>query len=144
MSENEQFDYKFSCIGNKEHDFSNEFSKYCSNGCGEKESFYTIKYLYNEKRELKKKCDELETELNRYKISNETDSKSLRYTVKENLALRLKVIELEQQNAKLVEALRDWILWENKQIEKEGEYCGKEINRLISQGRQVLAELGIK
>lgn len=38
----------------------------------------------------------------------------------------------------LEKALGDWLTWEDEQIRKEGEYCGKRINELITQCRVAL------
>ena len=48
--------------------------------------------------------------------------------------------ELKSAAEDLAEALENWINWENEQIEKEGPYCGKAINALITDAKQALAK----
>lgn len=57
------------CFGNKEHSFTNEYSEYCDNGCGEKESVFTIKKLNKENEELKKENKILSEALEFYAVS---------------------------------------------------------------------------
>lgn len=54
--------FKYSCNGGFEHDFSNEYSEYCSNGCGEKQSVYTIKVLNNDLEQAQARIKTLESE----------------------------------------------------------------------------------
>ena len=54
---------------------------------------------------------------------------------------RDKSIELEKKLDIAVEALSDWLKWEDKQIQKEGAYVGAEINYLIMDARQALSKI---
>jgi hypothetical protein len=49
--------------------------------------------------------------------------------------------KLKEENKVLREALQEWILWEDAQVEKEGQYAGEDINMLIMKGKQALSRI---
>jgi glutaredoxin-related protein len=48
------------------------------------------------------------------------------------------ILKIKSENKKLRKALEEWIQWENGQILMNGEYNGKEINRLINQAKEAI------
>lgn len=48
--------------------------------------------------------------------------------------------ELKTAMLEIVESLGNWIEWEKNQVQKEGKYCGDEINFLIDCGNATLSK----
>jgi hypothetical protein len=71
MSEPRDINY---CKRGIEHDFSNEDSEYCSNGCGEKQSVYTIKFLHQENLKLKQACEVMQVALSKILVYEYSDN----------------------------------------------------------------------
>ena len=46
----------------------------------------------------------------------------------------------KERSLKLVEAISNWVEWENEQIKKDGEYISVRLNGLIANAKKVLAE----
>jgi predicted nucleic acid-binding Zn-ribbon protein len=100
--------------------------------------FMENKMITAEMRESKAKIQSLEAE-NKELIEK---IKEINEWYEEEFDKREK---LEKENAELrsklevaVEALRNWITWEDEQVRKDGAYVRPEINELIKNGKQAL------